>query len=112
MINYHDKKFRPVSNTPNGATSDETIFHYEQKGQILTSTYSGGRIIRGHLIGIVDDRGHIDMRYHQLDVDGTLMTGICQSTPEILDDGRVRLHESWQWTSGDRSHGHSIIEEI
>jgi hypothetical protein len=40
------------------------------------------------------------------------MTGICRSTPEILPDGRIRLHEKWQWTSGDRSSGESIVEEI
>lgn len=40
------------------------------------------------------------------------MTGICRSTPEILEDGRIRLHEEWIWTSGDQSSGKSIIEEI
>lgn len=66
----------------------------------------------GQLIGIVDARGGIDMRYHQVNDQGVLMTGICQSRPEVLADGKIRLHESWQWTSGDRSRGHSIIEEI
>jgi hypothetical protein len=43
---------------------------------------------------------------------GTLQTGICQSKPEILANGRVRLHETWKWTSGDFSEGTSMIEEI
>tara|TARA_B110000259_G_scaffold11504_1_gene12482 strand:+ start:72 stop:215 length:144 start_codon:yes stop_codon:yes gene_type:complete len=25
---------------------------------------------------------------------------------------KIRLHESWEWTSGDKSKGQSIIEEI
>ena len=111
-MNYHDKKFRPVSNTPNGETSEETIFHYKQEGNILTCSYSGGQIKSGQLIGLVDPEGNIDMRYHQINTKGELMTGICQSTPEILNDGRIRLHERWQWTSGDCSEGNSVLEEI
>ena len=111
MIDYNGKKFRPVSNTENGETSSETIFLYKQSGNILTSEYSGGKIITGHLIGKVDDNGCIDMRYHQVNDAGEIMTGTCQSSPEILNNGKIRLHETWQWTSGDRSAGRSILEE-
>ena len=109
---YHNKRFKPVSNTDNGETSVETVFLYEQDGHILTSTYSGGQIVKGHLIGIVDQQGKIEMRYHQINTKGELMTGICTSRPEILANGKIRLHETWQWTSGDHSKGESILEEI
>jgi hypothetical protein len=111
-MNYNNKKFRPVSNTENGETSSETIFEYKQEGNILTSTYSGGKIIKGHLIGLVDENGNIDMRYHQVNEKGELMTGICKSKPEIMENGKIRLHEKWQWTSNDNSKGNSILEEI
>lgn len=111
-MNYHNKKFRPVQNTENGETSAETIFHYKQEGNILTSEYSGGKIVKGHLIGLVDEAGAIDMRYHQVNDQGELMTGTCQSKPEVLPNGKIRLHETWRWTSGDESAGSSIIEEI
>ncbi|MGH1339018.1 MAG: n-acetylglutamate synthase [Aureispira sp.] len=110
-INYHNKKFRPVSNTPNSETSNQTIFHYQQEGNILTAEYAGGAIVKGHLIGLVDKDGNIDMRYHQVNAQGELMTGHCWSKPEVLANGKIRLHESWQWTSGDASKGESIIEE-
>jgi hypothetical protein len=29
-----------------------------------------------------------------------------------LPNGRLRLHEEWQWTNGDLSKGRSIVEEI
>jgi len=112
MINYHNKIFRPISNTENGETSNETIFLYIQVGNILTAEYSGGKISKGHLIGIVDDNGIIDMRYHQVNDKGELMTGICKSIPEILASGKIRLYETWEWTSDDKSKGQSIIEEI
>ncbi|HPN71405.1 MAG TPA: hypothetical protein PLZ32_17880 [Saprospiraceae bacterium] len=110
-MDYHGKIFRPISNTENGETSSETRFHYKQIGNVLTSEYAGGKIKYGHLIGLVDQDGNIDMRYHQINEKGELMTGICKSKPEILENGKIRLHESWEWTSGDQSKGHSIIEE-
>jgi hypothetical protein len=87
------------------------FFLYKQVGKILTSEYLGGKIINGQLIGIVDEKGIIDMRYHQVNEKGELMTGICKSIPEILSNGKIRLHENWEWTSGDKSKGQSIIEE-
>ena len=112
MFNYNNKKFKAVENTINGETSEETIFHYKQEGNILTSKYSGGKIIEGHLIGLVSSSGEIDIRYHQINIEGVLMTGRCTSIPEILSNGKVRLHEEWEWTSGDKSKGRSIIEEL
>lgn len=110
-MNYNNKKFRPIQNSENGETSEETIFEYKQEGNILTSEYAGGQIINGHLIGLVDANGNIQMRYHQVNNKGELMTGICFSIPEILVNGKIRLHETWEWTSGDFSKGQSIIEE-
>ena len=111
MIDYNGKIFKPIENTENGETSNETVFMYNQVGNILTSEYSGGKIKKGHLIGIVDENGDIDMRYHQVNEKNEIMTGICKSKPEILENGKIRLHESWKWTSGDNSKGKSIMEE-
>ncbi|MFB9053930.1 n-acetylglutamate synthase [Formosa undariae] len=111
-INYDNRKFRPIQNSENGETTKETIFEYKQNGKILTSEYCGGQIKKGHLIGLVDENGRIEMRYHQVNKKDELMTGICVSEPEILENGKIRLHETWKWTSGDQSKGKSIIEEI
>lgn len=111
MINYNNKIFRPIINSENGETSSKTIFLYKQVGNVLTSEYSGGKIISGHLIGIVDKNGSIDMFYHQVNDKNEIMTGICNSKPEILENGKIRLHENWEWTSGDKSKGKSTIEE-
>lgn len=111
-MNYNNRIFRVVTNSDNGDTSNETTFQYKQEGNILTSIYSGGNIVSGHLLGVVDTNGNINMRYHHINIDGEIMTGLCKSTPEILEDGRIRLHEEWRWTSGDQSSGKSTIEEI
>lgn len=111
-MHYHNKIFRPIANTENGETSGDTVFVYKQSGNILTAEYQGGRILTGQLIGLVDEAGCIDMRYQQVNANGEIMTGICRSVPEILPNGKIRLHERWQWTSGDCSAGESIVEEV
>ena len=112
MINYNNKKFKPVSSSENSETTSETIFIYKQNQNIITSTYKGGNIIKGHLIGLVDTYGNINIRYHQINKNGELTTGICVSKPEISSDGKITLYENWQWTSGDKSKGTSILKEL
>lgn len=111
MIDYHNKIFRPVANAANGEVSGDTVFYYKQAGNIVMADYSGGSIRLGHLVALMDADGCLDMRYHQVNVRGELQTGICRSVPEVLPDGRLRLHEAWQWTSGDGSRGESVVEE-
>ena len=112
MIYYGGRLFRPIATTGASDTTSETIFKYEQKGNMLTGTYSGGSVRFGHLIGTVDMQGRIDMRYHHMTHDEVLMTGVCQSTPEIMKNGKIRLYETWQWTNGDKSKGRSTLEEL
>ena len=111
-INYNGRVFRSVSNTANGEVDRQALFDYHQQGQIVWATYQGGAIQWGTLIARVDEAGRLDMRYQHINLAGELMTGECLSTPEILPDGRIRLHETWQWISGDRSVGQSVVEEI
>jgi len=30
---------------------------------------------------------------------------ICFSKPELMANGKIRLYEKWQWTSGNKSCG-------
>ena len=111
-INYDGRTFAPVANSETGEVSSETRFHYHQQGSLVWAEYAGGEIARGQLIATVDDSGALDMRYQHVNRRGELMTGKCLSTPEITAAGKLRLHEKWQWTSGDFSAGESIVEEI
>ncbi|MVM28587.1 n-acetylglutamate synthase [Spirosoma sp. HMF4905] len=109
---YNNKTFRSITNTSNGEVSGDTLFQYHQDGQIVWAEYSGGSIAKGFLIAKLLDSNCLDMRYQHVNTQGELMTGRCHSTPEQLPDGRIRLHERWQWTSGDNSSGESIVEEV
>ncbi|MFS4466627.1 n-acetylglutamate synthase [Maribacter sp. 2210JD10-5] len=111
-MNYNNRKFRPLKSSKNAETSEETIFCYKQENHIVTSEYSGGAIVKGHLMGTIDAEGVIEMCYHQINTAGDLMTGRCTSKPELMTNGKIKLHETWQWTSGDKSKGNSVLVEI
>jgi len=111
-INYDNRAFKSVSNSESGEVSGETVFHYHQKEDLVWAEYAGGAIVFGSLIAKVLADNSLEMRYQHLNRKGELMSGKCRSTPEVLSDGRIRLREKWQWTSGDFSEGESVVEEI
>lgn len=111
-INYDGKIFGSVRNSGSGEVDGETRFYYKQLDRVLWATYSGGAIQFGTLTGLVQADGSLDFRYSHVNREDVIMTGRCVSTPERLPDGRIRLHEKWQWTSGDLSAGESVVEEI
>lgn len=111
-INYDKRVFKSVQNSPTGEITRETRFYYHQKGNVVWAEYSGGEIIFGNLIAKVFEDDSLEMSYQHLNKQGELMTGKCLSKPEILEGGKIRLHEQWQWNCADFSSGESIIEEI
>lgn len=111
-FDLNNRKFSSVANTENGDVDDHTIFYYQQEGELVWADYSGGSVRRGNLIARWVEENLLEMRYQHLATDNEFRTGRCLSRAEILPDGRLRMHEEWQWTSGDHSTGTSIIEEI
>ena len=109
---YNGKHFVSIANTPNGEVTGDTIFEYHQMGDVVWAGYEGGGIRKGMLVAVVGAGDSLDMRYQHVNVRGEIMTGLCHSTPQVLANGRIRLHEQWQWTSGDQSKGESIVEEV
>lgn len=111
-FNYDGKVFRSIANSGNGEVDGETRFYYRQQGDVVTADYRGGGVRQGQLMARVLPNGQLDMRYHHLNRDNAFMLGRCLSTPQQQPDGRLRLHEAWQWLSGDGSSGESWIEEV
>ena len=111
-VAYGGRRFRSVENSASGEVGPETVFEYRQDGEVVSATYEGGGVRSGVLIATADGDGNLDARYAHVNASGGLMTGECRTTPEVLPDGRLRLHEEWRWTSGDGSSGRSVVEEI
>ena len=109
---YNNKIFKSIKNSESGEVSSETVFKYFQKDDLFWATYEGGSILLGNMVGKVDGNGNLNFRYQHLSEDRTFKTGKCTSTPEILPNGKIRLHEKWEWTSGIEGEGESIIEEV
>lgn len=112
MLNLNGRVFQAVANSQSGEVSAATIFRYWQQGFVVTGRYEGGQILHGQLLAVWRDDGTLDMRYQHINAGHELMTGRCLSTPEVLADGRIRLHESWQWTCGACASGTSIVEQL
>lgn len=112
MVNYNGRTFVSIENTENGEVSSQTVFEYKQEGKIISATYSGGEIIQGTLIGIAMEDGSLEFRYNHVNSKDEIRGGKCVSTPKILPDGRIRLHERWQWLDTEATEGSSIIEEV
>lgn len=62
-INYDNRIFKSVQNSTSGKVSDETIFYYHQKDDLVWSEYSGGAIRFGNLIAKVLADDSLEMRY-------------------------------------------------
>jgi len=111
-ISYGGRKFTIHTNSSNGHCTPATIFHYRQSGSRVWATYQGGPVHLGSLLAVADQSGGLDVRYHHVGPADVFRAGTGHSQPEVLEDGRLRLHETWRWTDGDGSAGATILEEI
>ncbi|WP_396613066.1 hypothetical protein ACH9L7_07325 [Haloferax sp. S1W] len=93
-----------------GEVSGDTTFQFEQDGDVVTAHYAGGTILEGFLTGTFD--GHeLDIRYVQLGDDYETATGHSVGEVKLLDDGRVRIEDEWEWESKPGG-GRSVLEEV
>lgn len=105
------RTFRDVTPDHQGDVGDDTRFTYrEEPDGVVHARYEGGSVRLGYLVGMRTG-DNLDVRYTHLTVDGETASGRCRSRIETLDDGRLRLHETWEWTSRAGT-GTSIVEEM
>ncbi len=101
--------FTAVENAASGEVSDETVFSYHQKGNVIWAEYSGGSVVKGFLVGTIDMKRNLHFSYQHINTAGEQKSGYCDSEPRE-ENGRLRFHEKWKWTTG--GEGTSVIEEI
>ncbi|WP_055491858.1 hypothetical protein [Streptomyces sp. TP-A0356] len=100
----------PVADQAPGQVGTRTRFAYHEEDGEIWAEYTGGDVVRGHLVG-TREGDRLDFRYVQLKRDGTTSSGHCVSRVVELPDGRVRLEESWEWESQTGS-GTSVVEQV
>lgn len=111
VMSYEGKQFVPKYNTANGEVDAQTIFSYHQEGELIWASYQGGEIVKGFLVGTAASDHSLDFHYQHLNDQHQLHIGNCHSVPKQLADGRLELHEEWQWLNEDQSKGSSILIE-
>ena len=109
LFSLDDRFFTAVSNSDTGEVSDETIFAYHQKDNVIWAEYSGGSIIKGFLLGTIDDNNNLHFDYRHINISGESKSGSCVSKPRV-ENGKLRFYENWKWSDG--IEGTSIIEEL
>ncbi|MEU4392184.1 hypothetical protein [Kribbella sp. NPDC023855] len=108
MIDYNGRRFRDAAH----AEGDGPVAAYRQHGDLLWADFSGGRVRRGSLSGLCHPDGTLEFTYTMVLADGTLLAGYCESTPEMLPGGQIRLHERWERYGPQAATGVSQLDEI
>jgi hypothetical protein len=108
VINYDGRRFRKVTTDPAGAP----IARYHQDGDVVWAESSGGEVRRGAVVGTCAVDGVITIAYSMALTGGRVISGRCVSTPEVLADGRIRLHEEWERFAPHADSGVSVLEEL
>ncbi len=99
-----------VTNTDTGEVSNETRFHFEHTGERISAHYAGGDVLEGYLVGTCDGT-EWEIRYTQINTDLDTASGHSIGTLELLEDGRVRVTDEWEWESKEGG-GQSVLEEV
>lgn len=101
--------FTAIENSESGEVSSSTVFNYHQDKNIIWAEYSGGSVVKGFLLGTIDEENNLHFNYQHINEAGESKSGSCDSTPRVVN-GKLRFYEKWKWTMGES--GESIIEEL
>ena len=104
------RRFAGVSNSGDGEVGRTTVFDYHEADGLVWAEYAGGAVRLGRLAG-TREGDVLRFRYVHVSTDGTSGSGRCEARLEVLDDGRLRSHETWAWESRPGT-GESVVEEI
>ncbi|WP_433260865.1 hypothetical protein ACQPZF_25295 [Actinosynnema sp. CS-041913] len=106
MINYEGRRFRRPGD------DSGTVAVYHQDGDVVWAEVAGGEVRRGTLTGTRSEDGTLHLGYTLVLATGDLICGSTVNTPEIADDGRVRLRENWQRYAPRAAVGQGYLEEV
>jgi len=86
--------FRLILNdTPDATLPLGSVFFFRQTGDVIESSYRGGPVVRGHLLGQISGT-NMKFCWHQFTDGGRLMQGDGDIDVESLPDGRRELRET------------------
>lgn len=109
-IDYNNRKFRVIGNSNVKDIGSQTIFEFCQDGDLIFGRYQGGEVRKGSFIAVMHGNGSMEKKFQHLNQRGNLVSGSSIASPEILNNGSVRLRESWEFSP--EVSGSTIMEEL
>jgi len=111
--NLHNKTFTLVQNSEHGATDSQTIFHYQQEGDLVTADYSGGSIRYGKIIARLEN-DHLQMLYQCMTNEGELKAGKASAKLSFNEPAsplgrseKIKMQLDWEWLNDSKKKGRS-----
>jgi hypothetical protein len=108
MVNYDGRTFRVGGQ----GTAPVPQARYHQDGNLVWAEFAGGHVRGGSLVGTCSPDGTLDFAYCMVYDSGEIVSGGCHSTPQFLDDGRIRLNEEWERYAPHADRGFSFLDEV
>lgn len=108
MVNYDGRTFRVGGED----AADVPQARYHQDDNVIWGEFAGGHVRRGSLAGTCSPDGTLHFAYCMVYDSGEVVSGRCRSTPQLLDDGRIRLNEEWKRFTPRTDRGTSYLEEV
>jgi len=109
-MNLNNVKMNVIETAGNGVVNELTIFTFSQTDNFVSATYSGGQILKGYLVGTLD-QDKLSFSYCQLQTNGKMDNG--QSECDVLiEDEKIRLVEHFTWASRNGETGTNIFQEL
>jgi hypothetical protein len=104
MLDYDGRRFRAEGST--------AVAVYRQDGDLVWAEVSGGEVRRGAITGVRDATGTLHLGYTIVLAGGDVVCGHTVNTPEVGDNGRVRLREVWERYRPQAATGISYLDEV
>ncbi|WP_420603746.1 hypothetical protein [Flagellimonas sp.] len=105
-FNLNNKTFSLLENSENGKVTSDTVFRYQQEGNLVTAEYDGGTIRYGKIIAKLNE-DKLEMLYQCITVDGELKAGKANAEIRVDTDNKIHLHLDWEWLDSSSEKGTS-----
>lgn len=102
--NFNNKTFSLLENSENGKVNADTVFVYEQEGDLVTAEYYGGTIRYGKIIALLKDNT-LDMLYQCITTDNELKAGKALAQISYHENGKLKLKLNWEWLGEKKDTG-------
>lgn len=108
-VNFNNKRFKLLDNSVNGKVDAQTIFEYQQEGNLVTADYKGGSVIYGKIIA-QHCGDTLKMLYQCYTKEKELKAGKATATIIMTEENQIKLELNWQWLESNQEGSSTYIE--